>query len=571
QPSIPSQPKPSLNPAPSHSTSNPHITPFPQPASLERNSSALQISGPIKVKHTTAQDLLNSLDPKGSPSLKATPVPTGGKPKKSGISLMKGLAAGLKKGKKPSSDKSSHAESTSPRPSVSSPMNVSKTTEAPASFNENRQLQSSLPVAAQPILAPPPVEDLPVPEVPARRPILPPKDSSLSLSSSAPIPAISKPSQLPVSCSHCGVQNTLPPRVLSIACEGCGRSVDAPPPPADDGIPPLPPARGNVSEVESAQRRLTDAKAQAQRFRQEAERLQQRIKEADAQQEQASRELDEALERQRLAEIAERERLERERLEQERLEKERLEKERLERERLEQERIAAERQAALELERKENEERAARQRAEEARLAEARAAEAEAQRLAAHATEQQAEEEEDYDESQMMDCSDCAQPNIFPTGCYRIACWNCNTPMSMTPPATQSAASTAAPAVTPASVPAVTPAAADAPQPEHEGDREEEADLDGLPEANCLSCGELNYLPLSAPRVACWQCGSVVEAPTLPDVVAPQPEVREASVGEDEDDELQADCPDCGEPNIFPEGAPRIACWSCEKAIDRPA
>jgi ribosomal protein S27E len=510
-------------------------------SSSSGSSGKLAISGPIKVRHTGANDLLSSTDPHAAPALKKGVAPS---PRKAhGMKGLKKVTSTrftkIGKGIRPSFSKkkkdSSSAAIETPegrRPTVSGPMNVVKTSDHDDDVDD------------------PPASTMPPPDAqgpPPRRP--PPRTAEPSVPSgpkpvvrpkaAAPQPAAAQPPkalELDVVCDSCQFRNTLPPRVLRIACEGCGLPVDAPPPPAASHAARPPPPRRGPSAADIARKQA-----------EEAERLVA---------EQAERQAREQAEAAQAAAAA---------------------------------KVEADRAAAAQ---------AAQAAQAEADRAAAAAAAATAQTAVTQAEEgDDDDEEEDDDYSKFMaDCPSCFEPNIFPENVPRIACWNCNNAMDAPPGMMDSSPAAAAAATEPSPSPAADPAiaavvelaavsAAPAPEPEPAAAADDgyyddgTDDGDGELEGDCLACGELNLFPAGAPRIACWSCGQVVELPTN-DAPAAEPvaqqqqqQQQQQQYEEDnyDDDELQGDCPHCNEPNIFPEGAPRIACWNCEAAIDRPA
>lgn len=343
--------------------------------------------------------------------------------------------------------------------------------------------------------------------------------------------------------------------------------------------PPLPPTRGG-SPADVAVRRAAEAKAEVQRLQTEIERLQNKLQEAQVTAEREAREAQLAIERE---EAEKRRREEEERLRKE--EEERLRKEEEERLRQEEEKrkLEEEERKRQEEERRRIEEENRRIEEENRRLAEAErkkkeAAEAEERkRLLLEEEEkrkqlesQQTFEGEDEEMSQFMaECPSCSEPNIFPEGCSRIACWNCNNAMNAPPGMFQQAVAPVTQVPEAGHTPDPTPQPA--PPQSHQApveEEEEDIDLEGLAEAVCKACNETNFLPEGAPKVACWNCSAVVEAPVAS--VATTPALTTSNAEPEEEDEDQVDCPSCGEPNIFPEFAPRIACWCCTKPIDRP-
>jgi len=447
----------------------------PNAATKAIGSSKLQISGPIKVSHTGANELLASKDP-NAPALRNAK-------KKKG--MFKGIRPSFslkKRGKKPSKG----AIVPGKKPSVSGPMHVVKTSQS--------DLPSAEPAAAttQPKPAPTPTADT------SRRP--PPTPTNAK-----PIPVVK------ATCSSCNVENTFPPRVLRIACEACGSPVDAPPPPQlKQQTAPPPPRRAAPDSAALAAKKKAEEEAEAERKRKEAEEAERKRKEA----EQAERQ------------------------------------------------TAASQQADANL-------------------------------------QQDNTDDDDYDddyEKYMSDCPTCNQPNIFPENVMRIACWECGNPMDAppgmfddTPQADDNTKSPSQPETDTTTtdtthVQQTTTDTQDADaDPDNVYDDEQYDDDEGDDDlqGNCPHCGELNLFPEGAPRIACWSCGGVVEADVATnstEQAEPIPDDQDNIQYDDDDDddylgdeEVQSDCPFCSEPNIFPAGAPRIACWSCDNAIDRPS
>mmetsp|Transcript_24638 Transcript_24638/g.38413 ORF Transcript_24638/g.38413 Transcript_24638/m.38413 type:complete len:496 (-) Transcript_24638:116-1603(-) len=173
------------------------------------------------------------------------------------------------------------------------------------------------------------------------------------------------------------------------------------------------------------------------------------------------------------------------------------------------------------------------------------------------------EESEEIDEDEVSEvCPTCGSLNVFPPGADRVACYECDTPISAPVDKNNNQNENTNNTNNNAENSAY--------QDQEDSEEDEDDEITDV----CPSCGTLNAFPSdTVPQIACYNCATPIDNPRLASDPSPTPTTptSQQSGGGDADDgeeqELQAFCSKCGSLNIFPPEVFAVACWECETPI----